>query len=101
MSKTRPLCLPSLPNGPPFKRREGTGSGIVATIKPPLRRDTRWSGRDWTRHETYDGAGAIVETHGSGYGIGLAYARNDPTELIKGGKHESISHLTSYREPRK
>jgi nicotinamidase-related amidase len=32
--------------------------------------------RDWTRHETYDGARAIVETHGGGYGIGLAYARD-------------------------
>jgi len=30
--------------------------------------------RDWTRHETYDGARAIVEAHGGGYGIGLAYA---------------------------
>jgi nicotinamidase-related amidase len=32
--------------------------------------------RDWTRHETYEGARAIVETHGGGYGIGLAYARD-------------------------
>lgn len=32
--------------------------------------------RDWTRHETYDGARAIVETHAGGYGIGLAYARD-------------------------
>ncbi len=32
--------------------------------------------RDWTRHETYDGARAIVEAHGGGYGIGLAYARD-------------------------
>jgi len=32
--------------------------------------------RDWTRHATYDGARAIVETHGAGYGIGLAYARD-------------------------
>jgi hypothetical protein len=32
--------------------------------------------RDWTRHETYAGARAIVETHGGGYGIGLAYARD-------------------------
>jgi nicotinamidase-related amidase len=31
--------------------------------------------RDWTRHETYEGARAIVEAHGGGYGIGLAYAR--------------------------
>ncbi len=32
--------------------------------------------RDWTRHETYDGARAIVEEFGGGYGIGLAYARD-------------------------
>lgn len=32
--------------------------------------------RDWTRHETYDGARAIVEANGGGYGIGLAYARD-------------------------
>jgi nicotinamidase-related amidase len=32
--------------------------------------------RDWTRHETYDGARAIVESNGGGYGIGLAYSRS-------------------------
>jgi hypothetical protein len=32
--------------------------------------------RDWPHHETYDGARAIVEAHGGGYGIGLAYARD-------------------------
>lgn len=32
--------------------------------------------RDWTRHATYDGARAIVEAHGGGYGIGLGYARD-------------------------
>jgi hypothetical protein len=32
--------------------------------------------RDWTRHDTYDGARAIVEDHAGGYGIGLAYARD-------------------------
>jgi nicotinamidase-related amidase len=31
--------------------------------------------RDWTRHETYDAARAIVEANGGGYGMGLAYAR--------------------------
>jgi nicotinamidase-related amidase len=30
--------------------------------------------RDWTRHETYEGARAIVEAHGGGYGMGLSYA---------------------------
>ncbi|WP_049621886.1 hydrolase [Frateuria defendens] len=32
--------------------------------------------RDWTRHETYDGARAIVEANAGGYGMGLAYARD-------------------------
>ncbi|PTQ07472.1 hydrolase [Sphingomonas oleivorans] len=32
--------------------------------------------RDWTRRATYDEARAIVEAHGGGYGIGLAYARD-------------------------
>lgn len=32
--------------------------------------------RDWTRHDTYDGARAIVEGFAGGYGIGLAYARD-------------------------
>jgi nicotinamidase-related amidase len=32
--------------------------------------------RDWTRKETYDGARAIVEANGGGYGIGLAYSRD-------------------------
>jgi nicotinamidase-related amidase len=32
--------------------------------------------RDWTRHATYDGARAIVEAFGGGYGIGLTYAQS-------------------------
>jgi hypothetical protein len=32
--------------------------------------------RDWTRHETYAAARAIVEQNGGGYGIGLAYSRD-------------------------
>jgi nicotinamidase-related amidase len=32
--------------------------------------------RDWTRRETYEGARAIVEANGGGYGMGLAYARD-------------------------
>jgi nicotinamidase-related amidase len=31
--------------------------------------------RDWTRHETYEAARAIVVANGGGYGMGLAYAR--------------------------
>jgi nicotinamidase-related amidase len=32
--------------------------------------------RDWTRHETYDAARAIVESNAGGYGVGLIYARS-------------------------
>ena len=41
--------------------------------------------RDWTRHGTYDQARAIVETHGGGYRIGLAYARGmiHPTSAFR------------------
>lgn len=31
--------------------------------------------RDWTRHDTYEAARAIVVANGGGYGMGLAYAR--------------------------
>ena len=31
--------------------------------------------RDWTRHETFEAAGAVVVANGGGYGMGLAYAR--------------------------
>jgi nicotinamidase-related amidase len=31
--------------------------------------------RDWTRHQTYEAARAIVVENGGGYGMGLAYAR--------------------------
>ncbi len=32
--------------------------------------------RDWTRHDSYEAARAIVVDHGGGYGIGLDYARD-------------------------
>lgn len=31
--------------------------------------------RDWTRHDTYDAARAVVEKNGGGYGVGLRYAK--------------------------
>ncbi|WP_343729448.1 hydrolase [Duganella sp.] len=31
--------------------------------------------RDWTRHDTYDAARAVIEKNGGGYGVGLRYAR--------------------------
>ncbi|WP_373991945.1 isochorismatase family protein [Duganella sp. BuS-21] len=35
--------------------------------------------RDWTRHDTYDAARAVVEKNGGGYGVGLRYARQMQT----------------------
>jgi hypothetical protein len=42
--------------------------------------------RDWTRHETYDGARSIVEEHAGRYGIGLAYAR----EMIRSSRSRTV-----------
>jgi nicotinamidase-related amidase len=54
-----------------LRRMEAAGAHVTSWIQVLLELQ-----RDWTRHETYDGARAIVETHGGGYGIGLAYARD-------------------------
>jgi nicotinamidase-related amidase len=54
-----------------LRRMEAAGARITSWIQVLLELQ-----RDWTRHETYDGARAIVETNGGGYGIGLAYARD-------------------------
>jgi nicotinamidase-related amidase len=54
-----------------LRRMEAAGAHLTSWIQVLLELQ-----RDWTRHETYDGARAIVETHGGGYGIGLAYARD-------------------------
>jgi nicotinamidase-related amidase len=54
-----------------LRRMEAAGARLTSWIQVLLELQ-----RDWTRHETYDGARAIVETHGGGYGIGLAYARD-------------------------
>ena len=54
-----------------LRRLEAAGARLTSWIQVLLELQ-----RDWTRHETYDGARAIVETHGGGYGIGLAYARD-------------------------
>jgi nicotinamidase-related amidase len=53
-----------------LKRMEQAGAQLTSWIQVLLELQ-----RDWTRHETYDGARAIVEANGGGYGIGLAYAR--------------------------
>jgi nicotinamidase-related amidase len=57
-----------------LRRMEAAGAQVTSWIQVLLELQ-----RDWTRHETYEVARGIVETHGGGYGIGLAYAR----EMIK------------------
>ncbi|SHM15424.1 hydrolase [Rhodanobacter sp. OK091] len=54
-----------------LRRMETAGVTLTSWIQVLLELQ-----RDWTLHETYDGARAIVEAHGGGYGIGLTYARD-------------------------
>jgi nicotinamidase-related amidase len=54
-----------------LRRMEAAGARMTSWMQVLLELQ-----RDWTRHETYDAARAIVETNGGGYGIGLAYARD-------------------------
>jgi len=54
-----------------LRRMEAAGAKLTSWIQLLLEFQ-----RDWTRHETYAGARAIVEEHGGGYGIGLAYAKD-------------------------
>jgi nicotinamidase-related amidase len=54
-----------------LRRMEAAGAKMTSWIQILLEFQ-----RDWTRHETYAGARAIVEAHGGGYGIGLAYAKD-------------------------
>jgi nicotinamidase-related amidase len=53
-----------------LRRMERAGAQMTTWIQVLLEFQ-----RDWTRHETYESARAIVVAHGGGYGIGLAYAR--------------------------
>jgi nicotinamidase-related amidase len=53
-----------------LRRMEAAGAEMTSWLQVLLELQ-----RDWTRHETYAGARSIVEEHGAGYGIGLAYAR--------------------------
>ncbi len=53
-----------------LRRMEAAGAELVSWIQVLLEFQ-----RDWTRHETYEAARAIVEENGGGYGMGLAYAR--------------------------
>jgi nicotinamidase-related amidase len=54
-----------------LRRMEAAGATLTSWIQVLLEFQ-----RDWTRHETYAGARAIVETNGGGYGMGLTYARD-------------------------
>lgn len=53
-----------------LRRLEARGATMTSWIQVLLEFQ-----RDWTRKETYDGARAIVEMNGGGYGIGLAYSK--------------------------
>jgi len=54
-----------------LRRMEAAGARMTSWIQILLELQ-----RDWTRHETYDGCRAIVESNAGGYGIGLAYSRD-------------------------
>ena len=54
-----------------LRRMHAAGARVTSWIQVLLELQ-----RDWTRKETYDGARAIVEANGGGYGIGLTYARD-------------------------
>lgn len=53
-----------------LRRLEQAGAHLTSWIQLLLEFQ-----RDWTRHETYEAARAIVVANGGGYGMGLAYAR--------------------------
>lgn len=54
-----------------LRRMEAAGAQVTSWIQVLLEFQ-----RDWTRHETYEDARAIVVANGGGYGMGLAYARD-------------------------
>jgi nicotinamidase-related amidase len=53
-----------------LRRVEQAGAHLTSWIQVLLEFQ-----RDWTRHDTYEAARAIVVENGGGYGMGLAYAR--------------------------
>jgi len=53
-----------------LRRLEQAGARLTSWIQVLLELQ-----RDWTRHDTYEAARAIVAANGGGYGMGLAYAR--------------------------
>ena len=52
-----------------LRRMEAAGAQMTSWMQVLLEFQ-----RDWTRHETYEDARAIVVSNGGGYGMGLAYA---------------------------
>ncbi|WP_332119405.1 hydrolase [Azorhizobium caulinodans] len=54
-----------------LRRLEAAGATLTSWLQMLLELQ-----RDWTRHDTYEAARAIVVEHGGGYGTGLAYARD-------------------------
>jgi nicotinamidase-related amidase len=54
-----------------LRRMEAAGAQMSSWLQVLLELQ-----RDWTRHETYEAARAIVVENGGGYGMGLAYARD-------------------------
>ncbi len=52
-----------------LRRMEAAGAHMTSWLQVLLEFQ-----RDWTRHETYEGARSIVESNGGGYGMGLTYA---------------------------
>lgn len=53
-----------------LRRLEQAGAQLTSWIQVLLEFQ-----RDWTHHDTYEAARAIVVENGGGYGMGLAYAR--------------------------
>ena len=52
-----------------LRRMEAHGAEVTSWLQVVLELQ-----RDWTRHDTYAGARAVIEKNGGGYGIGLRYA---------------------------
>ena len=65
-------CGGLTPSGHDFalRRMEQAGATLTSWLQVLLEFQ-----RDWTRHETYEAARAIIIENGGGYGMGLAYAR--------------------------
>jgi len=53
-----------------LRRMAAAGAEMVSWVQLVLELQ-----RDWTRKDTYDGARAVIEKNGGGYGVGLRYAR--------------------------